>query len=131
MAFSSGHHAGVPHCSACHSSHISTSETEGPTVWFFKFLSKFSSVTGSLNVTLLFGGVLQGTMAAYSESCFGDDSDFEPCCSSCFCFWSNFYCCFCCEFESKFMIYLCFSNLISQYHLEVLWQFLMSFGGLP
>ena len=45
--------------------------------------------------------------------------------------WSEFYCCFYCEFKSEFMIYLCFSNLISQYHLEVLWQFLTPFSGPP
>ena len=73
----------------------------------------------------------RGTMAAYSESCFRGDSDFKSYCSSCFCYWSDFYCCFCCKFRSKFMIYLCFSNLISQYHFEVPQWCLMPLAGCP
>ena len=55
--------------------------------------------------------VLQGTVVAYFESCFGNDSDSESYCGSCSCFWS--------KFGSKFVIYPCLSDLISQYHFEV------------
>ena len=55
MAFSSDHHAGVPNCWAWHSSHVSTSETEGSDRWAPTFPLEFSSTTGSLKVTLLLG----------------------------------------------------------------------------
>ena len=67
-------------------------------------------------------------MAVYSESHSGNNSGCEPYCDSYFCFWNDFYCGFCCRFGSEFMMYLWFSDSISQYHLSgsvvsnALWQ---------
>ena len=55
MAFSSGHHASVPNYSACHSSHVSRSETGHSIMWSSTFLPKLSFSTGSQMITLLLG----------------------------------------------------------------------------
>ena len=42
MALSSGHQVAVPNCSAFHSSHVSTSETEGSGGWSSTLLAEFA-----------------------------------------------------------------------------------------